>query len=241
MNKLGIFIGAAALSVSLQANAAFVSGEATVQEATVTTTGTASFTFTQFDFFIADALVNDGTPFYTLDTYDGSVPGAASLFENVGNSSAAATASSGYSSSSLAQVEEAGLADATTASELEFEVDGTGTITLSLAINLTNEITDSQGNEYVESSVYAYESLTGGADDMISFAFGSDGDVLTDDLYYLTLVFDVDGFDIGFLAVETAALADSGITPSAVPVPAAVWLLGSALFGFLGFSKRRVA
>lgn len=28
-------------------------------------------------------------------------------------------------------------------------------------------------------------------------------------------------------------------TPSAVPVPAAVWLLGSVLFGFAAFSKRR--
>jgi len=29
------------------------------------------------------------------------------------------------------------------------------------------------------------------------------------------------------------------LTPSAVPIPAAVWLFGSALAGFIGFNRRK--
>ncbi|MFC1560704.1 VPLPA-CTERM sorting domain-containing protein [Pseudomonadota bacterium] len=34
---------------------------------------------------------------------------------------------------------------------------------------------------------------------------------------------------------------DRYLPPSAVPVPAAVWLFGTALIGLVGFSKRRKA
>jgi hypothetical protein len=42
------------------------------------------------------------------------------------------------------------------------------------------------------------------------------------------------------LTIETAAIPEPSITaPSAVPVPAAVWLFGTALIGLIGMSRRR--
>jgi hypothetical protein len=39
--------------------------------------------------------------------------------------------------------------------------------------------------------------------------------------------------------VNDEAIVDAQIAPSAVPVPAAIWLFGSALVGLIGFGKRR--
>jgi hypothetical protein len=47
------------------------------------------------------------------------------------------------------------------------------------------------------------------------------------------------GFNAGMWTVNSAGTVSYVSAPSAVPVPAAVWLLGSGLLGLLGVSRRR--
>lgn len=68
--------------------------------------------------------------------------------------------------------------------------------------------------------------------------------VVTSPYYHgLTLTWDLnkDGvMDAGFdLAVSTPLASKDGVAPAPVPVPAAVWLLGSGLVGLLGAPGRR--
>lgn len=237
MNKLAMFLGATALTLSVQAQAAFVSGAAVVDDLVVTTTGDASFSFTAPEWFIADAFVNDGTPFYDADSYADGIPGAALITSTVGGATTTAEAEAGTSSYSLTVADGAGSADASTLSEMDFVIDGTGSITLEFAFTLDSEISGATGTESVENSVFAYDSF-GGSDDAFSFESGDLGDVLISESFFLTLVIEADGLDFGTLTVETASISATGIDPSPVPVPAALWLLGSALIGFVGFARR---
>ncbi len=84
-----------------------------------------------------------------------------------------------------------------------------------------------------------------GGDDMSSF--GSEPvltfrDGVTGDWYSVLggLVYDEDGdiFNVAFDADPTVATFGAA-NPSAVPVPAAVWLFGSALLGVAGVSRRK--
>jgi hypothetical protein len=54
---------------------------------------------------------------------------------------------------------------------------------------------------------------------------------------------DLDSLDCAITLVTAAEIAGDTIPDSvpAVPVPAAVWLFGTALIGLVGFSKRRKA
>lgn len=56
----------------------------------------------------------------------------------------------------------------------------------------------------------------------------------------MLLNFNVNAGESGTFTVSTAsnAAAMSALTP--VPVPAAVWLFGSAIAGLIGFSRRKV-
>jgi hypothetical protein len=42
-----------------------------------------------------------------------------------------------------------------------------------------------------------------------------------------------------FFPVTLKVIGNVSVAPAAVPLPAAVWLFGSAMMGFLGFSKRK--
>jgi hypothetical protein len=46
-------------------------------------------------------------------------------------------------------------------------------------------------------------------------------------------------FDIGTSAIDATPLGDNGPDYAAVPIPAAVWLLGSGLIGLLGIRRRQ--
>lgn len=50
-------------------------------------------------------------------------------------------------------------------------------------------------------------------------------------------IFTISGFAMN--AIDTTVKADYDLTMSAVPLPAAAWLFGSALLGFVSFSRRR--
>jgi hypothetical protein len=50
-------------------------------------------------------------------------------------------------------------------------------------------------------------------------------------------IFTISGFALN--AVDETAASDYDLTMSAVPLPAAAWLFGSALLGFVSFSRRR--
>ncbi|MCG8070610.1 MAG: VPLPA-CTERM sorting domain-containing protein, partial [Candidatus Thiodiazotropha taylori] len=50
-------------------------------------------------------------------------------------------------------------------------------------------------------------------------------------------IFTISGFALN--AIDTKISSDYDLTMSAVPLPAAAWLFGSALLGFVSYSRRR--
>jgi hypothetical protein len=50
-------------------------------------------------------------------------------------------------------------------------------------------------------------------------------------------IFTISGFALN--AIDDATASDYDLTMSAVPLPAAAWLFGSALLGFVSYSRRR--
>lgn len=85
-------------------------------------------------------------------------------------------------------------------------------------------------NAYTEIMMDYWDDLTGGGDFVELSAYATGNDQL----------FDSALFQFSLFANETQAiLADVGVegAVSAVPVPAAIWLFGSALFGMLGTVK----
>lgn len=48
-----------------------------------------------------------------------------------------------------------------------------------------------------------------------------------------------DGYGDAFSTLTMSFSDDTGITPSIIPVPAAVWLFGSGLIGLIGFARRK--
>jgi len=51
--------------------------------------------------------------------------------------------------------------------------------------------------------------------------------------------FGVYGYESGGFTSERTYLDDVVLSTSPVPIPAAIWLFGTALIGLLGFGKRR--
>ena len=79
-----------------------------------------------------------------------------------------------------------------------------------------------------------------------TFDFGPNNlDVFVDSILELSIVGNFNNGRFGFYNFSQAGVTYSGFTkdpgtfPGAVPVPAAVWLFGTALVGFIGFSRRR--
>ncbi len=226
------------LMASTQMQAAFVGGGASFDSFSVSTTGTASFTLTGGDFFIADTILNDFSPFVTSSTYSDITPTVLSDSDTIGAASASADADvSGSSSSSMADATTAGNAFASTLSDLDFEVDGIGDVTLTMGVSLFADITGALGSEFVDVGL-AVSDTFGGLEIFSGFFDGSFGDVSTTDSDTLTLTLAVSGFDTGVLSFESSALVDTGVAPSVVPLPAAVWFLLTGLAGLFGFSRR---
>jgi hypothetical protein len=79
-----------------------------------------------------------------------------------------------------------------------------------------------------------------------TFDFGPNNlDVFVNSVLELSIVGNFNDGRFGFYNFSQAGVNYSGFTkdpgsfPSAVPVPAAVWLFGTALVGFIGYSRRR--
>ena len=73
---------------------------------------------------------------------------------------------------------------------------------------------------------------------------GTDASGFTESYFFYldtaALNYDMTGsFDLLCAPLDCISESYSTFAPSAVPIPAAAWLFGTALFGLLGFSKRR--
>ncbi len=58
-------------------------------------------------------------------------------------------------------------------------------------------------------------------------------------LLFVSLGFGDDTFDVATLELNTPDLVGQFVGISAVPIPAAIWLFGTALIGLFGFGKRK--
>jgi len=112
-------------------------------------------------------------------------------------------------------------------------------------------------SDYSNDSVLRYDALTGafidefvysgsaGLDGPNALTFGPDGNLyVSSALTHSIFRFDgstgdfIDVFATGSGLGQTTSLV---FTPSAVPIPAAVWLFGSGLLGLIGIAKRKKA
>ncbi len=236
--KLLALLFAPFIVLATQVNAATVSGSASIDDITVTTTGTASFSFTGFDFFAADSLVNDVTPFFSSDGYTDVVAGSASSALTLPGSTTSADAIASDLSSSSVFADGAGNAFASTVSELGYAVDGAGDVTVEIEVSLFAEILSAVGAEFVDIGASLSDAF-GPIDSAGEFFDGGFGDVTFGDSAFLTFSFVVDGYAEDALFLETFALADTAVAP--VPLPAAAWFLLSGVLGLIAVARRRAA
>ncbi len=113
------------------------------------------------------------------------------------------------------------------ATDIDFRTDGMGNV----------------GPNHVDRSAGVGDSLFFGYDpNIITPNFGDEG-------YFLSTFTDATAFDLtgsitifaqnDFGADVFSAILPETAAPSAVPIPAAVWLLGSGLIGLMGFARRK--
>lgn len=201
----------------------------------IRTTGSASAVLTGFDFLFSngvttggiDDLLNDGVTFY-------------SQVSPLGEGTAANAGPAGGSATAIAS--DASASFAGTLSNLGMLIGGTGMIEIDFGYSLAVDVFDILP---VGGAIAAVEASIpfGGAETVFISLVGAPGpgDSLFDGGIF-TLSFFVDiasglGALPTLLTVTTYAMAES----APVPVPAAVWLLGSALIGVAGISRRRAA
>ncbi len=240
MKKVLSLLSVPLLVVGLQANAATVSSESTLNSVSIATTGTATFDFNfdVADFFVADTIVNAGAASEVSD----SAGDAFAVSASAASSGVTADAGIGHlsttPSSSITSAIGGGDATASTTGEMEYTVSGTGSVTLTFAYSLYNDIfgTTGLGTEYTESVVTVSDSY-GGFDENFLILDGIGGDFSDSINDVLTLTFEVDGWDSGLIYMDTYAFASTGVAP--VPVPAAAWLFGSALVGIAGIARSK--
>jgi hypothetical protein len=115
--------------------------------------------------------------------------------------------------------------DSTTYSTYDINADGSGTLTSTSCVDLslTNLSCDQTPGAYP-----AEIALLAGS---IPFDFSD-----LNDINWLTLTV---GTSEGLGGEQTDTYVQYHLTPSAVPVPAAAWLFGSALVGLAGVGRRR--
>ncbi len=243
MKKRVLLSAASAVLFSFQAHAAIVDADAKMTGFSVSTTGSATFDFTfgVSDWFTAEALANDFTVWSVADSDAGSsYAEAAALSLPADGTTAESLAVSDaldIGASSAASALDAGDAAATTTGEMGYEVSGTGLVTLTFDVELFNSITGATGSEFASSAVTVSDSFSGEFSELAIDSDGFGGDIFDDLFDSISFSFDVDGFDEGFLYVETFALADTGVAP--VPVPAAAWLFGTGLMALGAIARRR--
>ena len=224
---------ALAVSASAEANAEFISVDVR------TTSGTATATFTGTDFFEASGMVTGGIDSLANngETFDQEV--------NAGNDEGTAindgmglTISSGSFAAVAADFPEMTAGTAFTFIDSEIEFAGVGSVEIDLGYSLFVDVVDNGPNGYAAASIFA--TLSDAFDEII---VGVDGIANGGDFAsgVITLLVNVDDMGIApytdILTVGTTAAA----LAAPVPVPAAVWLFGSAVVGLFGARRRAAA
>jgi hypothetical protein len=227
-------LAAAALTFSLSAQSASVSAVASAELVDIATTGTATFD-TSGGFFFAAGLVNDTSPFADADIYVGLTPGAASVAGSAGGSQTALASAGFPTADSEAAATSTGDALGFTLSELDFTLDGVGSVTLTFEASVAVTLADTAGIESGEAAV-TVSDVFGALETVSVFGDGALGDDMLLVTTVLMLTYDVDGFTTGFLSLETATSADTGVAP--IPLPAAGWLFAGGLFSLFGLRRR---
>lgn len=135
----------------------------------------------------------------------------------------------------------AGNAATETVTRIDYLAEGNGVMTISLDASLYTNIDAGMFNNenvFVRNSVSL--SHNGDADSQVtesSFYDSTAGDFTSEDIKSLSYDVAVTGRSLGYFTINTQTSADSGV--AAVPVPAAVWLLGSGFASILLVRRKR--
>lgn len=108
----------------------------------------------------------------------------------------------------------------------------------SVGLDLTNAGAGANGT-FSSGITGLFSNLGSGANNAFTAGFTATGLGLLSQVYTLTFGDNTSGAGVGFLSGETLTLTLKGTGISAVPVPAAVWLMGSAMAGLFSFRKRK--
>ena len=221
-----------AVSAFAEASAEFVSVDIR------TTSGNATASFTGTDFFEASGMVTDGIDSLANngETFDQEV-NAANDEGTAINDGMGISISSGSFAAVSADFPDMTEGTAFTFIDSEVEFAGVGSVEIDLGYNLFVDVADNGPIGYAAASMFA--TLSDAFDEVL---IGVDGIANGGDFVagVITLLINVD--DMGFapytdiLTVGTTAAA----LAAPVPVPAAVWLFGSAVVGLFG-ARRRAA
>lgn len=218
--------------------AASASAFASLDFISISTTGSATATLTGSPFDVFSALA--GT---TGGIADGANDGA--FFESFAGPFGEGTATQGPGSASSFAISaiDPGMAASmtTTFQELELELSGVGDVFIEIGYTLEADIVDSLADGFAEAGISAFTGFEGPETAFVGVAGGTPFDFAGDiSTLFIGFFFD----DLGspfpvteFLSIETFAT----VKASAVPVPAAVWLMGSALLGMAGIQRRDTA
>ena len=230
-NILGIAASAILLATSQSAFAAysFALAEYTGIDA-IRTTGTATATVISETPFFALGETSEGV----ADVLDDGV-----TFSSETSSFGEGTAfNSGVAGASLAEASDNNDAIATTLADIELEIDGDGSVEIDFGFSLLADAFDNDTSAFAVAMVEIAGGLEGlvVADIMISDAEVTGIGSLETLSGVLTLTFESFGFGpvSEFIGVTTLAEVNATV----VPVPAAVWLMGSALVGLIGYRRK---
>lgn len=214
----------------------YVNSIASINNISVSTTGTASFEYSFTDAFVADAIVNSGSAYEESALYSDGFPSTVFVQSADSGFYTEAQATASELNQSYAVADMSGNAYAQAYSNLGFDVSGAGEVSISFDVNYIVDLLAVTGDEYLNFGISVADSF-GGYESLSGEFLGWDGDAFLSESDVLTLSFLVDGAEQGYLELSTWALADTGVAP--VPVPAAAWLFGSALLGLAGIQRRR--
>lgn len=129
-----------------------------------------------------------------------------------------------------------GKGSATVSWSFDWLATGTGTATLDLQYLYSATVLNIAAGETGKASSFVSVLLDGTHNIQEALYFFNNVNGNTSGINDLVLNFGVNAGDKGTFTVTTASNA---IAASVVPIPAAVWLLGSALTGLAGFTRRK--
>lgn len=242
MKALKTLVISAAFGVAASAQAASVDTFASVSLLDWEVSGDVSFYLDDYyNYFDTFAIANDYFPQFYADDFNSDYYDAYSTVSyTVGDAFGSADANANPASSTAsAFAENAGSSTASSYSELAYEANGTGEVTLTFGYSLYAAISEAwTGDEYAFASIFVDDTLSLG--DSASFdleLFGFDGNDALGENYEFQITLAINGLQQGALVLESFALADTALQP--VPVPAAGWLFITAMAGLFGAARRK--